>query len=73
MDAYNRYLLRSSGERQHQPQNAGESTVFALLDTLKEHGLLDRVLTNDERKNSLVVDDMIAGTLVVLDRWNLAA
>lgn len=40
MDMFNRYIMRTSGERQHQARTQSESIVFGILDDLKRQNLL---------------------------------
>jgi len=69
MDAYNRFLMRASGEPQHQAACPAESAVFAMLDVLKRHGKLESVLRNGETVNSEIVAEMVADAGRGLSRW----
>lgn len=68
MDAYNRYLMRTSGEKRHQAHTPGEKAVFATLDVLREHAKFDTVLTGDEQAKSALVDQMVGDADRALSR-----
>ena len=36
MDLFDKYMMRSSGEKKHQPQGANERRVIAAVDTLQQ-------------------------------------
>lgn len=68
MDAYNRYLMRASGELRHQAQGPAERAVFAALDVLRSHHLLERVLAGSEADKSALVNKMVGDVGRAIDR-----
>lgn len=60
MDAFNRYVMRRSGEARHQAQGPAEAATFVALDVLHRRGRLDLVLTGTEAEKSALVDEIVA-------------
>ncbi len=69
MDIWNRYLMRASGEKKHQPQSPAESATFAMLGVLRRHGKLDDVLGVTEVEKNTRINEIVGDVGRSLERW----
>ena len=58
MNMFNKYLMRPSGERRHQPRTNAESATFAVADWLKQRGLFEVVFKGDEAEINASMEDL---------------
>lgn len=57
MDLYNRYLMRSSGEKKHQAKCRADAVIFSVIDLFKRKGwTLEKLLpgSSEEEKNKFM-------------------